>query len=119
VANQIAAWAHTLLMARCMGSVVAWASSATVGVDLSAPVMKVVAVRCTRVSLVAKAVDPCLFFFPGAGSRIGLHHTSAAYSILVITMLLWSLCACRLGTDLLPCDSLRIWAAYFSPLPKA
>ena len=40
-------------------------------------VMKVVEVRCTRVSLLAKAVDPRFFFFPGAGLQMGLHHTSA------------------------------------------
>src|SRR6202050_2832926 len=105
-------------MARCIGKVAAWASNATVGVDRSAPVINRVDVHWTHASLVANAVDPRLFFFPGSGSRMGLQHTSAAYSILVMTMLLWSLRACRLGTDLWFCDSLRICAVYFSPLPS-
>ena len=88
--------------------VVAWASNMTVGVDRRAPVINRVDVRWTRASLVANAVDPRLFFFPGSGSLMGLHHTSAAYSILVMTTLLWSRRACKLGTDLRFCESLRI-----------
>jgi hypothetical protein len=68
--------------------VAAWASNATVGVDRSAPVMNRVDVRLTRASLVANAVEPRLFFFPGSGSLMGLHHTSAAYNILVMMTLL-------------------------------
>jgi len=86
--KRIAAHTHTLLMARCIGKVSAWAFSATVGVDWSAPVINNIDVCWTRASLVAKAVDPHLFFFPGSGSWMGLHYTSAAYTILVMMTLL-------------------------------
>ena len=45
-----------------MGSTPACASSATVEVARIAPVMKMVDVRCTRTSFVAKAMDPRFFF---------------------------------------------------------
>ena len=108
MANRAAARIQALLMARCMGSVLAWASRATVGVVFRAPVMNMVDVRWMRASFVAKPVDPCFFLLPGAGSRMGLHHTSAAYNILGMTTLLWSHRACRLGTALRFCESHRI-----------
>ena len=108
MANRAAAHMQALLMARCMGTVLAWASKATVGVVLRVPVMKMVDVHWTRVSFVAKPVDPCFILLPGAGSRMGLHHTSAVYNILGMTTLLWSHQACRLGTARCFCKSLHI-----------
>ena len=73
-----AAWRHILLIARCMGSIPAWASRVMFEVVHMAPVMKMEKVRWMHASFVAKVVDPRFFFSPGAGLRMGLHHNSAA-----------------------------------------